>query len=92
MTDQTFYIEQMNKLAEVGAALCCYAPGSGNPDEWPTARCDCKTLPGLFSVLRTEHIQLGSTSEMTGCCEVRQAWRAMDTLREQAAAIERAAS
>lgn len=89
---QTFYIEQMNKLAEVGAALCCYAPGAGNPDEWPTARCDCKALPGLFSVLRSE-IQLGSfKGEMTGCCEVRQAWRAMDTLREQAAAIERAAS
>ena len=84
MSDQAFYIEQMNRLAEVGAALCCYAPGSGNPDEWPTARCDCKRLPDLFSVLRGEYIQLGGfRGEQTGCCEVREAWRAMDTLRER---------
>ena len=86
------YIEQMKRLAEVGAALCCYAPGAGNPDLWPESRCDCKMLPGLFSVLRREYIQLGAfTSEQTGCVEVRQAWRAIDTLREQAEAIARAA-
>lgn len=73
---------QMRKLAEVGAALCVYAPGSGDPDEWPTARCDCKRLPDLYSVLQREYTQLGSfTGEMTGCVEVRQAWRALDALR-----------
>lgn len=86
------YIEQMNRLAEVGAALCTYMPGAGNPEAWAESRCDCKRLPDLYHVLRREYIELGSlTGEMTGCVEVREAWRAMDTLREQAAAIERAA-
>jgi hypothetical protein len=86
------YIEQMQKLAEVGAALCCYLPGAGDPEAWPESRCDCKRLPDLASILRHEYIQLGAfTSEKTGCCEVREAWRALDGLREQAAAIERAA-
>jgi hypothetical protein len=70
MADQAFYIEQMNQLAEVGAALCCYLPGSGNPDEWPTARCDCKCLPDLFSVLRSEYIQLGDDRVLRGTASV----------------------
>jgi len=73
---------EMRKLAEVGAALCTYMPGSGDPDEWPTARCDCKRLPDLYHVLVREYTQLGSfTTEMTGCVEVRQAYRALDAIR-----------
>lgn len=77
------HTEQMRKLAEVGAALCCYAPGAGNPEAWPTSRCDCKFLPALFSVLKEEYHQLGSfKDEMTGCCEVRQAWLALKALSD----------
>jgi hypothetical protein len=79
-------IEQMRALAEIGSSLCCYLPGAGNPDEWPHARCDCKYLPVGHELGRTL-----SGSEQTGCCEVRAAWLALDTLRERADEIARAA-
>lgn len=49
----------VQKVAEVGAALCCYAPGAGNPDAWPTSRCDCK-FGG------------SGRGEQTGCAEARR--------------------
>ena len=44
--------------AEIGAALCCYAPGHGDPDAWPTSFCDCK-FGG------------SGVGEQTGCPEAR---------------------
>lgn len=55
-------------LAAEGAARCCYMPGAGNPDAWPTAICDCK----YGGSLRAE---VGPMSERTGCCEMRAAYR-----------------
>lgn len=78
--------EQLTKLAEVGAALCTYLPGAGHPDEWPEARCDCKYLPELSSVLWREYSELGSfTSETTGCCEVRSTYLTLKALRDHVA-------
>lgn len=57
-------------LAEVGARLCCYAPGAGNPEKWAESTCDCKTMGPCGQSLAT-------TSEMTGCAEVRAAYRAV---------------
>lgn len=50
------------KVAEIGAALCCYAPGHGDPERWPTSKCDCK---------------YGATGrgEQTGCPEARALYR-----------------
>lgn len=57
-------------LAAEGASRCCYMPGAGNPEAWPSARCDCKySWPSLGSLL-------GST-EQTGCCEMRAAYRVL---------------
>lgn len=50
------------KVAEVGAALCCYAPGHGNPDVWPTSKCDCK-------------YGASGRGEQTGCAEARALYR-----------------
>lgn len=82
----TTRVEQMRALAHIGASLCTYLPGAGNPDEWPHARCDCKFIPGFVGAAT----QL-MTSEQTGCCELRAAWQALDTLRERDDAVARAA-
>lgn len=79
-------IEQMRAVAEIGSSLCCYMPGAGNPDEWPHARCDCKYIPGFVGAAKVL-----MTSEQTGCAEMRAAWWALDTLRERADEIARAA-
>lgn len=46
------------KVAEIGSTLCAYMPGHGNPELWPTSRCDCK---------------YGATGigEQNGCAEAR---------------------
>ena len=78
--------EQLRQLAEVGASLCCYAPGAGNPERWPTATCDCKFMSQDLAVLAAFGAGLPSaspTSEITGCAEVRQAWRVVAMLRER---------
>jgi hypothetical protein len=78
------YDRQLQRLAEVGASLCCYMPGSGNPTAWPTARCDCKFLPADLLALVAVGAEIRDVSgEQTGCCEVRQAWRVLAMLRER---------
>lgn len=60
----------MEDLAIEGASRCCYLPGAGNPELWPTSTCDCKyrmNFEGAARALRT--------SEATGCCEIRSAYR-----------------
>lgn len=61
------YAVELRKLAEVGAALCAYMPGAGNPDEWPASMCDCKFAGDLYHAPRPG-------SEVTGCAEVRRAY------------------
>jgi hypothetical protein len=53
----------LRKVAEVGAALCAYAPGAGDPDLWPSSRCDCK-----FGAT-------GGFTEANGCAEARSIYR-----------------
>lgn len=78
------YTEQMQQLAEIGAALCVYMPGANDPEKWPTARCDCKFASKHMPVLAALGAGLpGSTSEITGCAEVRQAWRVLAMLKER---------
>ena len=73
------YDEQLRKLAEVGASLCLYLPGAGDPERWPLSRCDCKYLPVGFDMV--DGIYIGR--EQTGCCEVRHAYRALAALKVQ---------
>lgn len=80
IADEYGYDEQLQKLAEVGASLCTYLPGAGDPEMWPSARCDCKYLPVGFDMV--DGIFIGG--EQTGCCEVRHAYRALVALRDQA--------
>jgi hypothetical protein len=54
----------MAAIAAEGASRCCYLPGAGNPEAWPTAHCDCKYVSPVMP---------GST-EQTGCCEMRAAY------------------
>jgi len=82
-TSEHYDVEQMRKLAEVGAALCCYAPG-GNPEAWPESRCDCKYLKVEFWWPVAPRAAMG---EKTGCCEVRHAYRVTQALRD--AAVDR---
>jgi hypothetical protein len=63
--------ELLRLLAEEGAARCCYMPGAGNPEAWPTARCDCKYLPMILGGMAMQ----SRTGEQTGCCEIRAAYR-----------------
>jgi hypothetical protein len=82
MSDQERrHIEQMRALAEIGASLCTYLPGAGNADEWPLARCDCKFLPTGHNLRIAMNGYM--SGEQTGCCELRVAWLALDTLRER---------
>lgn len=46
------------KVAEVGSALCAYLPGHGNPELWPSSRCDCK-------------FGASGVGEQNGCAEAR---------------------
>jgi hypothetical protein len=50
------------QVAEVGAALCVYLPGHGNPEKWPSSRCDCKY--GASGI-----------GEQNGCAEMRSVYR-----------------
>ncbi len=61
-------------IAVLGARLCGYS--SGDPEQWITGRCDCKYLGerGVASFAQTGH----ETSEQTGCCELRDAYRALN--------------
>lgn len=52
----------MRHVASVGSALCQYLPGHGNPEKWPTSRCDCK-------------YGMSGRGEETGCPEMRTLYR-----------------
>lgn len=76
--------EQMRQLADIGASLCAYLPGAGHPDEWPTARCDCKfAARDINALIKFGAGVGGGSTEVTGCAEVRQAWRVLAMLQER---------
>jgi hypothetical protein len=50
----------LRAIAEVGALVCCYLPGYGDPEKWPESRCDCKYGTGPMP-----------DGEATGCPELR---------------------
>ena len=80
------FAEQMGQVAEIGASLCAYLPGSGNPEAWPTAHCDCKFFARDLATLAAYGAGLPggpSMSEQTGCAEMRQAWRVLAMLKER---------
>lgn len=60
----------MNKLNEdlaaavaaIGCKLCAYAPGHGDPEKWPSSRCDCK-------------FGASGNGEQNGCAEMRSVHR-----------------
>ena len=64
----------LSALAVEGASRCCYMPGAGNPEAWPTARCDCKYVVRFIGPAAPP-AEKYVTSEMTGCCEIRAAYR-----------------
>ncbi len=59
-------------LAAEGSARCCYAPGGLDPEVWPESRCDCK-----YQLLNLVNPALVASSEQTGCCEMRAAYRVL---------------
>lgn len=52
----------LRQVAEVGSALCAYMPGHGNPEAWPSSRCDCK-------------YGASGRGEQNGCAEMRSVYR-----------------
>jgi hypothetical protein len=83
------YAAQMEQLAQIGATLCFDPPGAGDPQKWPTARCECRFASRDLSVLVALGMGMsGNASEITGCAEVRQAWRVLAMLRERLANVD----
>lgn len=49
-------------VAAIGCMLCAYAPGHGDPEKWPSSRCDCK-------------FGTSGRGEQNGCAEMRAVHR-----------------
>lgn len=80
--------EYMAVLARIGSSLCAYCLPT--TEAWIKGPCDCKfgsrdiAELALFGAKLTHPM----ATEVTGCAEVRQAWRVLAMLRERATDVE----